>query len=124
MAGVQILTALDGLGLAALAFPMFTFGVFGLAFARLAGLWCMALVAWTVIELLRLLLGFRNMTQRLWASIRRTTCGVVSAVTLVYVIDYADNSGEYANWHWYLIGLIPLFVSLAYHVGKAKRDET
>jgi len=119
---MQILTIADCAGLAVLAYPMFAFGVFGLAFARPAGVWCMALVAWTVIELLRLLIGFRRLGQRLPAVVRRTICGVLCAVTLVYVIDFGDNGYDYASWHWDLIGLVPLFVSLASEAQAFKRQ--
>ena len=123
--GRRLLTLADCVGLGVLAYPMFTFGVFGLAFGRSAGLWCMTLVAWGVIEILRALVGFRRTSQSVRASIRRTVCGALCALTLVYTIDYGENSpGQYASWHWYLTGLIPLIGSLAYHVAKAKRLES
>jgi len=100
-----------------LDFVIATFGIPTLA------VWDLILLIWGTGEILRMFFGFRSTTGRLHASIRRTTCGVLAAITLVVVFSSPGTDRHYyASWLWGLLGLIPLFVSLVFYGITAKKS--
>lgn len=110
-------------GLVMLGIPTFLFFVIASFGIPMLALWNLFLLIWGCVEILRLPFGFRSTTDRFHASIRRTTCGVLAAITLVLV---AHNPGTdknyYASWLWSLLGLVPLFASLVYYSIAAKKS--
>jgi hypothetical protein len=118
-----LLSTFEVAGLVTLGVPTFldfviaTFGILALA------VWDLILLIWGIGEILRMFFGFRSTTSRLHASIRRTMCGVLAAITLVLVINSPGTDRHYyASWLWGLLGLVPLFASLVYYSVAAKKN--
>jgi hypothetical protein len=104
-------------GLVVLGIPtflMFVIAAFGIPKLLLTN---SILLIWGSGEIIRMLFGFRSDYTRLFASIRRTICGTLAAISLVSVIhDPGTDSHYYASWQWGLIGLVPVFTSLAFYI--------
>ena len=117
------LSTFEVVGLVALGVPTFLFLVIASFGLPTLALWNLILLIWGGGEILRMVFGFRSATSRLYASIRRTACGVLAAITLVLVIDNpGTDKNYYASWFWGLLGLIPLFASLVYYSIATKKN--
>jgi hypothetical protein len=108
-----LLSIFEIAGLITLGVPTFldfviaSFGILTLA------VWNLILLIWGAGEILRMFFGFRTTSSRLHASIRRTLCGVLAAITLVVVFSNPGTDKQYySSWLCGLIGLVPLFTSL------------
>ena len=109
-------------GLAVLGVPTFLFLVIASFGIPTLALWNLILLIWGCGEIVRMLFIFRSATSRLHASIRRTMCGALEAITLVLVINNpGTDKNYYASWLWGLLGLVPLFASLVYYSLAAKK---
>jgi hypothetical protein len=104
-------------GLVVLGIPTFLFFVIA-AFGIPVLIFTNAIILiWGGGEILRMLFGFRSDSSRLFASIRRTICASLAAISLLMVIhNPATDSHYFASWQWGLIGLVPVFTSLAYYI--------
>ena len=75
------------------------------------------ILIWGCGEILRMLFGFRSDSSRLVASIRRTICASLAAISLLLVIHNPGTDSLYfTSWQWGLIGLVPVFASLACYI--------
>ncbi|HWY31192.1 MAG TPA: hypothetical protein VNX46_10575 [Candidatus Acidoferrum sp.] len=118
-----ILSTFEVAGLVALGVPTFLFFVIASFGIPALALWSLILLIWGSGEILRTLFRFRGVTSRLHASIRRTACGVLAAITLVVVIKMPGTDKNYfASWLWSLLGLVPLIASLVYYSVAAKNN--
>jgi hypothetical protein len=117
------LSIFELVGLVMLGIPTFLFFVIASFGIPMLALWNLLLLIWGCFEILRMPFGFRNASSRLRASIRRTMCGALGAITLVLVINNpGTDKNYYAFLFWGLFGLVPLFTSLVYYIVAVKKN--
>src|ERR1039457_2987095 len=91
-------------GLVVLGIPTFLFFVIA-AFGIPVLIFTNAIILiWGGGEILRMLFGFRPCSSRLFASIRRSICAALAAISLLMVIHNPGTDSHYfASWQWGLI---------------------
>jgi hypothetical protein len=110
----QLLSAAEGAGLLALSCPLALWSFSAIVFGGIGGLWWAALVLWSLFEIVRMIAGVKSPRQRLHSSLRRLALSLISAAVVVWGVGYGGVLTT--QLAWFLLGLIPVFVSCFYHL--------
>jgi hypothetical protein len=110
------LSVLEGAGLLALSCPLLLWSFGAIAFGGMSGLWVIfALpVVWLLVEVIRLVVGFKSPRKRFHGSLRRLALSLIAAAIVVWGVRSADGLSSWLNW--FLLGFIPVLVSCFYHI--------
>ena len=96
--------------------PLLLWSLGAIAFGGMSGLWVIfgLPVVWSLVEVVRLVIGFKSPRKRFHGSLRRLTLSLIAAAIVVWGVRSPDGLSSWLTW--FLLGLIPVFVSCFYHI--------